>query len=464
MADVPPPLLHAIAADAGGQVALVIGAGCSFEPPTSLPLGGQASAEAHAQLLKNGVIADGECPNPTDLAELASTIYAKEGTQQTLVAELPINKFRLAKPNLGYKLLVAMMVERAITYALSLNFDLAAQNAAAELGCTVAVIKSFGEALPATATIIHLHGNAYDQPDDLVLRTEVIDEAWKASWQQVIAQQVLAAPNVLFIGLGSPAPVLTETVEMIVDAVGHNDTFYQADVTTHDQSGFAAQLGVPDERYVQGGWNEVMGDLAARLAREQVDGLLQSCRDALVANEADAAEIQHFVDTAQQLRGITLLGLGKHRSRAKLDMKAAYVPRHSLDDDLFAEPISALAQFCASSGLSALPCENGVWKIMRDERAVGSLLVSTGRGTRKLSALEAQIRYHHQELCDTSSEPPQAILLGGVMADTHEIASPEDIVTGNPTETLISGPALPRAVIANDATALEALAEIFDAA
>jgi len=97
--------------------------------------------------------------------------------------------------------------------------------------------------LPAAATIIHLHGNAYDEPDSLVLRTEVINDSWKASWQQVIAQQVLAAPSVLFIGLGSPAPVLTETVQMIADAVGDSERFYQADVVAHDQSGFAAQLG-----------------------------------------------------------------------------------------------------------------------------------------------------------------------------------------------------------------------------
>jgi hypothetical protein len=456
--------LHAIAAEEGGHVALVIGAGTSFEAPTSLPLGRQASEAAHAQLLKNGAIEPGECPNPADLAALASVIYAKENSQQPLVAELPMKRFRLARPNRGYKLLIAMMAEGAITYVLSLNFDLAVQNAASELGCAVNEVKSFNQPVPATATIIHLHGNAYDEPDDLVLRTEVINEAWKTSWQQIIAQQVLAAPNVLFIGLGSPAPVLTETVQMIVDAVGHGDTFYQADIMAHDQSGFAAQLGVPADRYVQGTWNEVMGDLAARVAREHVDDLVQSCTEALTVNGASEDEIQHFQATAQRLRNVTLLGLGRLRSRAKLDMEATYVPRRLLDDDLLAEPVSALAEFCQSKGCSAIPCENGVWNIMREGHSIGSLIISTGRGTRKLSALEAQIKYHHQELCETSIEPPQAILLGGIVAEAHEIASPEDIVTGDAKQNLITGPALPRAVVANDANAMETLAEIFDAA
>jgi len=463
LADIPPPLLHAVVADEGGRLALVIGAGTSFEPPTSLPLGGEASAAAHAQLLKNGVIQPGECPNPNDLAVLASLIYEKEGSQQTLVAELPMNSFRLAKPNRGYKLLIAMMAERAITYVLSLNFDLAVQNAAAELGCTVHAVRSFGDPLPAAATIIHLHGNAYDEPDNLVLRAEVINEAWKASWQQVIAQQVLAAPIVLFIGLGSPAPVLTKTVQMIADAVGHNERFYQADVVTHDQSGFAAQLGVPPERYIEGGWTEVMGDLAARLANEQVDDLLEACDALLTANHASDEQIDDFNTTAERLRSVSLLGIGKLRARAKLE-ETSYVPRHSLDDELFAEPISALGGFCRSTGVTAVPCENGVWKLAREGRSLGCLIVSTGRGTRKISALEAKIRYQHEELCEISNEPARAILLGGIIPEAHEIASPDDIVTGDVIETLISGPPPPQPVVANDAAAFAILTELFDAA
>jgi hypothetical protein len=421
------------------------------------------SEAAHAQLLKNGVIQPGECASPDDLAALASIIYDKEGSQLTLVAELPMNSFRLAKPNRGYKLLIALMAERAIIYVLSLNFDLAVQNAAAELGCTVEAVRSFGDPLPATATIIHLHGNAYDEPDNLVLRTEVINDAWKASWQQVIAQQVLAAPNVLFIGLGSPAPVLTETVQMIADAVGHNESFYQADVVTHDQSGFAAQLGVPPERYIRGGWTEVMGDLAARLAGEQVDDLLKACGALLTANHATNEQIDDFKTTAESLRLVSLLGMGKLRARAKLE-ESSYIPRQALDDELFAEPIGVLGQFCRSQGVTAVPCENGVWRLAREGRSLGCLIVSTGRGTRKISALEAQIRYQHEELCETSNEPARAVLLGGIIPEAHEIASPEDIVTGDMRETLISGPPPPRPVVANDAAAIAILTELFNAA
>lgn len=463
MADIPPPLLHAISDEDGGQVALVIGAGCSFEAPTSLPLGGQVAEEAHAQLLKNGTIAPGECPNPNDLAALASAIFVKEGSQQTLVAEFPMKRLRMPKPNVGYKLVIAMMAEGAITYVLSLNFDLAAQVAAAELGCPIGDVTNSGQAVPATATIIHLHGNAYDAPDDLVLRTEVIDEAWKATWQQVIAQQVLAAPNVLFVGLGSPAPVLTETVQMIVDAVGHNDAFYQADIVDRDKSEFAAQLGIPADRYIKGGWNDVMSELASRLAREQVDTLIVSCKQALSDNGASIDDLNRFEAVAAKLKDVTLLGLGRLRCRAKLDTEASYVPRHGLDDDHLAEPIMKLSAFCASKGLTAVPCENGVWKIKRQDRTVGSLIISTGRGTRKLSALEAQIGFHYRELSDTSNEPPEAVLLGGVMAEDHQTASPDDIVTGDAEETLLTGPK-PRRIVANDPGAIQALTEVFDAA
>jgi hypothetical protein len=90
-------------------------------------------------------------------------------------------------------------------------------------------------------------------------------------------------------------------------------------------------------------------------------------------------------------------------------------------------------------------------------------MISTGRGTRKISGLETQIRFHYGELSETSNDPPEAVLLGGVIAEGHQTASPDDIVTGDVAEDLLTGPK-PRRIVANDPTAMEALAEVFDAA
>ena len=70
----PSGLLAAISNAGGGQVALVIGAECSIEAPTSLPLAGQCSEDAHRKLVDNEVLDDGDCAEPWDLSALADLV------------------------------------------------------------------------------------------------------------------------------------------------------------------------------------------------------------------------------------------------------------------------------------------------------------------------------------------------------------------------------------------------------
>src|SRR5205807_10141968 len=87
---IPPPILTAIADAAGGHVLLVVGAGCSFEPPTSIPMAPQCARDAHAALLNDGVLLAGECADPSDLSSVADAVWAKTGGQAALVDRLPL--------------------------------------------------------------------------------------------------------------------------------------------------------------------------------------------------------------------------------------------------------------------------------------------------------------------------------------------------------------------------------------
>ncbi len=64
----PAVLLGAIAHEEGGRVVLVIGAGCSIEAPTDLPLARTCAEEAHRRLVADGVIGADDCPHPEDLS------------------------------------------------------------------------------------------------------------------------------------------------------------------------------------------------------------------------------------------------------------------------------------------------------------------------------------------------------------------------------------------------------------
>ena len=57
----------------GGRVALVIGAGCSFELPPGLPLSRQVWRELHDALVHDGILNAGECHGPDDLPVVAQT-------------------------------------------------------------------------------------------------------------------------------------------------------------------------------------------------------------------------------------------------------------------------------------------------------------------------------------------------------------------------------------------------------
>jgi hypothetical protein len=201
---IPPALLLAVA-EGGGRVSIVIGAGCSFEAPTAFPLARALSQEAHRKLVADGILAEAECPEPGNLAALATLVFRKTGSQEALVARFPLDRLRTARANAGYLSLVALMAEGAVSHVLSLNFDRAVENAASELGIEIHAVDAPGTPIPASATVVYLHGSAAALADSLVLREEVLTAAWRAAWAEVVAQRILAAPNVLFAGLGSAA-------------------------------------------------------------------------------------------------------------------------------------------------------------------------------------------------------------------------------------------------------------------
>jgi len=111
--DVPADLLHAIA-ECQGRVVLVVGAGCSLEPPTGLKLASEYAVEVLNELVLDGVLADGGCHDSQDLSLVASTVWARHGSQAAVVERLPRAKFRTARLNDGYLIAAALLRERAV--------------------------------------------------------------------------------------------------------------------------------------------------------------------------------------------------------------------------------------------------------------------------------------------------------------------------------------------------------------
>src|SRR2546421_11865506 len=96
--EVPGHLLQAVA-DRTGRIAVVVGAGCSLEPPTSLELSSTYAVQVHEQLILDRVLDVGECTEPNDLSAVATAVWTKTRTQEPVVTRLPRPRFRNAQPN-----------------------------------------------------------------------------------------------------------------------------------------------------------------------------------------------------------------------------------------------------------------------------------------------------------------------------------------------------------------------------
>jgi hypothetical protein len=48
----------------------------------------QCSQDAYRKLIRDGVLIDGDCPNPDDLSVLADSVFTKRGSQAELVDRL----------------------------------------------------------------------------------------------------------------------------------------------------------------------------------------------------------------------------------------------------------------------------------------------------------------------------------------------------------------------------------------
>jgi len=266
----PADLLEAISSTGGGRVALVIGAGCSSEEPTGLPLSREVSREIHRMLVAGGILDHGECADPDDLSVVTDAVFNKTHSQREVVERfLGRYDLKVATSNRGYKIAAALLCEGVIATVVTLNFDLALSTALAELGAggVVAVVER-PEDLPRQRAInvyyLHRNANAAD-PELWVLRTASLTTEWRDCWEAIIATRVLAAPVVVFAGLGTPVSVLVESTKLLRRALPDTTSLYQADPGEREHSRFAAELEIDAVNYIQLGWGGPDG--AARGSR-----------------------------------------------------------------------------------------------------------------------------------------------------------------------------------------------------
>jgi hypothetical protein len=420
----PAALLRAVA-EKSGRLALVVGAGCSLEAPTGLELASTYSLEAHRRLIQDGLLTEGECAFPDDLSALASAVWAKHDDQSAVVERLPRSDFRQAQPNSGYLMAAALLRERAVSFVLTVNFDLAMTAALGRLSATeVDVIPGPAAASQlGSATVIYLHRNV-DEVDAnrWILRREALQDEWREGWEQVVTQRVVSSPVVVFAGLGSPAAVLTETITRVRASMTDSHHAYVVDPAA--QTAFQAALNLPEDAHIRLGWGDFMELLGSRLVEEFRHALHARCTEICSEHGWDE-EVEPSLDLCDRLHSIGLVRLGELRAAWLLDT-ALYSP----DDarrDLLADLLLGVGLVERHHGAKASFQADGVVRLVGEGVASTAFLAASGQGTLRWNAIEARM------LKRLDSAPgldrPRAALLSGVLGGRPQaIAAPEDVI------------------------------------
>ncbi len=424
----PPDLRNAVARPGGGQIVLVIGAGCSLDPPTRLPLSRDLSREAHRRLLEDGVL-NIACANPEDLSSVADAVWngVEPHSQRALIDRLPVDEFRNAKPNEGYLLVSAMLREKAISCVISLNFDLAISHALSHVGARddVAVITGPEDHRNLRAeNVIYLHRCAYASPDDWILRSDVLANAWRGKWEEVIVRRFVAGPTTVFVGLGSPAAVLLESTAAIRSAIPEGLQIYQVDPGARGSSEFSENLGITEREYLQMDWLTFTRELAARLLEEHRTTLENVGRDLVRDN---GWEVEDVWALSHRIADLGLLGYGELRARWFLT-DDSYVPTDNYTSRWVADLMLVIGMFeRRTTGVLAQFAPDGIVEFYRDSQLIGSIVIGHGLGSTRWLVMESKLK-HNSRYWRKGIQKPRFAVISGVTDALPAVATPPDVV------------------------------------
>jgi hypothetical protein len=438
--DLPSELLAAVSAPGGGRVALIVGAGCSVEAPTCVPVSQRCSLEVHRRLIADNVLQSGDCSDPSDLSSLADAVYSKTHSQRDVVDRMRDQyDLKLATPNDGYRLAAAMLCEGVLSSVVTLNFDLAMSHALSELGAgtSVGVIEN-PEDLPRQRAVniyyLHRNVNAAD-PNLWVLRSVALQQEWIGHWESIITTKVLTAPVVVFAGLGTPVRVLIESSQLLRRALPAATKLFQVDPANMADSAFFEALNLSPADYIRGRWGEFMVALSTRLVKEQMAQLEQAVRQKV---QDDNLPSENVAGLITRLQGMGLIALGKLRASWLLHDKP-YCPAEVGALGLIADLLLALGLISRVSGTDALIVEDGLVEFHRGGRSLATYVVASGRGHRGRSAIEAAVERRRGQYRSRST-PPRGVIVGGTSdAWTTAVTPPQDVVRGDVSEDIVAG-------------------------
>jgi hypothetical protein len=315
--------------------------------------------------------------------------------------------------------------ENVISSILCLNYDLALEHAMALVGAIEVepLVRPQDIARMKAHNIIYIHRNVNEQDrEKWIVRTASLDHEWKNGWGSLLAQRVLVSPVVIFIGLGSPAGVLTDTTTRVLSILGDVAVF-QVDPSAADENSFFAALGLDESAYIECGWIEFMEALSARVCAEQLQALRILCAR-LIAEER--LPIDNIEGVLSELAILNIVQLGELRAHWLLD-QSPYAPANQQLNQIMSPLLISAEAVRRKVAADQVRFEKGIIDYRDPQGNVKLRIMATAGLQRSWAALEPRIRERREALSKNEMLPRGAIVSGAVGPKLETVAPPPRI-------------------------------------
>ncbi len=421
---VPAPLVAAVAQPGTGQIAIVLGAGCSMDAPTNLASASDYAKRAYRDLVEQRIIVDG-CCDREDLGALADAVFAITGSQEALV-DILRRQLANASPNDGHKIAASLLAEGIVGLILTLNFDRALDTAISDIATEayVAIIHGVEDLRARTRQgLVYLHGNVESPDSRWILRTAQIDANWEDTWQEYILTDFALTPNVIFAGLGSPTPVISETVLKVRGVLVPPRNVFQVDALDRGDNRLADALEIPLGDYIRSCWTGFMGALGGSASRGFLNAISDRHPTFCEENRLHREDITLVMESLP----MDILILGKLRA-AWFMSKAEYKTFINTMLDHLVDIVRALA--IALRIVQANECvvvEDGM-EFRKDGKPLFRVFSCSGAGSMFWARAEAEIRSRLRKFRRIDKTTPVVYLTTAVLDMDKPTSVPESIV------------------------------------
>ncbi|MCC9144504.1 MULTISPECIES: hypothetical protein [unclassified Arthrobacter] len=281
-------------------------------------------------------------------------------------------------------------------------------------------------------SIIYLHRSVNQNEEDWVLRKNDLDTEWRDKWESVIAAANLSAPIVIFVGLGSPANVLTESVARLTTKA--NSSYFLVD--RNQESKFSEALGVNLTGSVGLYWGEFMQKLAERVTTEHLHHLTEA-HEQLAKDEPSMASLQTRSVTAP-LENIDLLKLGSARSTWLLETSKYTAEGDSARRQHIAHLLLGLDRLkTALSATSVELDDHGRFKVNPAHGAPMVVGMAHGKGLNSWAGISTKVRNRNEGLAPQNRTG--IVMVAGATNSNVDLSGVDDLIRASNSGDLIRG-------------------------